>query len=78
MNAHADMFIVVEHNELNTPRDIYRSLALGYEILQDSKLPKQAPINAFYYVCKPIARLCAAKVQQKMQMRKYSKHYFQK
>ena len=48
MNAHADMFIVVEHNELNTPRDIYRSLALGYEILQDSKLPKQAPINAFY------------------------------
>ena len=53
MNAHADMFIVVGHNELNTPRGIYRSLALGYEILQDSKLPKQAPINAFYYVCKP-------------------------
>ena len=53
MNAHADMFIVVGHNELNTPRGIYRSLALGYEILQDSKLPKQAPINAFYYVCFP-------------------------
>ena len=48
MNAHADMFIVVGHNELNTPRGIYRSLALGEEILQDSKLPKQAPINAFY------------------------------
>ena len=47
MNAHADMFIVVEHNELNTPMGIYRSLALGYEILQDSKLPKQALINAF-------------------------------
>ena len=29
MNAHADMFIAVEHNELNTPRGIYRSLALG-------------------------------------------------
>ena len=27
---------------------------------------------------KPIARLCGAKVQQKMQMRKYSKQYFQK
>ena len=29
MNAHADMFIVVEHNELNTPRGIYRSLVSG-------------------------------------------------
>ena len=29
MNAHADMFIVVEHNELNTPRSIYRSLVSG-------------------------------------------------
>ena len=29
MNAHADMFIVVEYNELNTPRGIYRSLVLG-------------------------------------------------
>ena len=58
MNAHADMFIVVKHNELNTPRGIYRSLALGYEILQDSKLPKQAPINAFYYVCYPSPLMC--------------------
>ena len=30
MNAHADMFIVVEHNELNTPMGIYRSPALGW------------------------------------------------
>ena len=51
MNAHADMLIVVGYNGFNTPRGIFRSLALGYEILQDSKLPKQAPINAFYYVC---------------------------
>ena len=29
MNAHADMFIVVGHNELNTPRDIYRFLVSG-------------------------------------------------
>ena len=29
MNAHADMFIVVKHNELNTPRGIYRSLVSG-------------------------------------------------
>ena len=29
MNAHADMFIVAEHNELNTPRGIYRSLVSG-------------------------------------------------
>ena len=29
MNAHADMLIVVGHNGLNTPMDIYRSLALG-------------------------------------------------
>ena len=48
MNAHADMFIVVGHNELNTPRGIYRFLILGYEILQDFYRPKQAPINAFY------------------------------
>ena len=47
MNAHADMFIIAERNELNTPRGIYRSLDLGYEFLQDSKLPKQAQINAF-------------------------------
>ena len=36
MNAHADMFIVVVHNELNTPWSIYRSLALGYESFQFS------------------------------------------
>ena len=36
MNAHADMFIVVGHNELNTPRGIYHSLALGYESFQFS------------------------------------------
>ena len=36
MNAHADMFIVVEHNELNTSRGIYRSLVLGYEIFRIS------------------------------------------
>ena len=53
MNSHADMLIVVGHNGLNTPRGIYRSLALGYEILQDFYRPKQAPINAFYYVCYP-------------------------
>ena len=29
MNAHADMFIVVGYNELNTPRGIYRSLVSG-------------------------------------------------
>ena len=29
MNAHADMFIIAERNELNTPRGIYRSLVLG-------------------------------------------------
>ena len=34
MNAHADMFIVVGHNELNTPRGICRSLDLGYEIFR--------------------------------------------
>ena len=34
MNAHADMFIVVGHNELNTPRGIYRYLALGCEIFR--------------------------------------------
>ena len=29
MNAHADMFIAVGHNELNIPMGIYRSLDLG-------------------------------------------------
>ena len=47
MNAHADMFIVVEHNGYNIPRGIYRSLDLGVRNLLDFKLPKQAPINAF-------------------------------
>ena len=47
MNAHADMFIVVGHNELNTPRGIYRSLALGVWNFPDFNVPKQAPINAF-------------------------------
>ena len=80
MNAHADMLIVVKHNEKYIPRGIYRSLALGYEILQDSKLPKQAPINAFYYVCYPPpvdvqtspTLVHGAKVQKKMYMCKKS------
>ena len=29
MNAHADMFIVAERNELNKPRGIYRSPVVG-------------------------------------------------
>jgi len=29
MNAHADMFIAMGHNELNTPRGIYRFLVSG-------------------------------------------------
>ena len=37
---------------------IYRSLALGYEILQDFYRPKQALINAFYYVCYPSPLMC--------------------
>ena len=36
MNAHADMLIVVKHNEKYIPRGIYRSLALGYEIFRIS------------------------------------------
>ena len=52
MNAHADMFIVVQYNELNTPRGIYRSLVLGVGKFPVFVIPKQAPINAFYYVCK--------------------------
>ena len=36
MNAHADMFIVVEYNELNTPWGIYRSLAWACEIFRIS------------------------------------------
>ena len=72
MNAHADMFIVVGHNELNTPRGIYRSLALGYEILQDSNAPKQAPINAFYYVCNPPPLMCRHP-QRRFTMQRYYK-----
>ena len=37
MNAHADMLIIAERNGLNTPRGIYRSLALGYESFQFSE-----------------------------------------
>ena len=37
MNAHADMLIIAERNGLNTPRDIYHSLALGYESFQFSE-----------------------------------------
>ena len=53
MNAHADMFIVAERNELNTPRGIYRSPVLGMWKFARFCPPKQAPINAFYYVCYP-------------------------
>ena len=56
MNAHADMLIVVGHNGLNTPMGIYRSLALGYEILQDFYRPKQALINAFYNMSATLRR----------------------
>ena len=55
MNAHADMPIVVKHNEKYIPRGIYRFLALGYETLQDFNAPKQAPINAFLLCLRPSA-----------------------
>ncbi|MBR5574679.1 MAG: hypothetical protein IKW35_09355 [Paludibacteraceae bacterium] len=55
MNAHADMFIAVGHNELNTPMGIYRSLALGVRNLLDFDFPKQAPINAFLLCLLPFA-----------------------
>ena len=55
MNAHADMFIVVGHNELNTPRGIYRSLDLGYEIFRISKCQNRALINAFLICLLPSA-----------------------
>ena len=48
MNAHADMFIIVGHNDLNTPRSIYRSLVSGVRKFPVFKSPKQALINAFY------------------------------
>ena len=51
MNAHADMFIVVGHNELNTPRSIYRNLVSGVRKFPVFKSPKQAPINAFKNIC---------------------------
>ena len=47
MNAHADMFIVAERNESNTPRGIYRFLVSGVRKVPVFKSPKQAPINAF-------------------------------
>ena len=53
------------------PKGVYCLLALGCEILQDFRLPKQALINAFYYVCKPITRICGAKVRKKSHMRKF-------
>ena len=58
MNAHADMLIVVRHNGLNTPRGIYRSLVSGVRKFPVFKSPKQAPINAFYYVCYPPPLMC--------------------
>ena len=72
MNAHADMLFVVKHNEKYIPRGIYRSLALGKEILQDSKLPKQALINAFYYVCYPSPLMCRHP-QRRFTMQRYYK-----
>ena len=72
MKAHADMLIVVGHNGLNTPMGIYRSLALGYEILQDFYRPKQAPINAFYYVCYPSPLMCRHP-QRRFTLQRYNK-----
>ena len=55
---------------------IYRSLALGYEILQDFYRPKQAPINAFLLCLLPFAadvqtspaQVHGAKVLQNLRM----------
>ena len=64
MNAHADMFIVVGYNEINTPRSIYCYLVSGERKFPVFCLPKQVLINAFYNMsAKSIAQLCAAKVQ---------------
>ena len=53
------------------PKGVYCLLALGCEILQDFRLPKQALINAFYYVCKPITRLATAKLLHFFYITKY-------
>ena len=79
MNAHADMLIVVKHNEKYIPRGIYRFLALGYETLQDFNAPKQAPINAFLLCLLPFAadvqtspaQVHGAKVQQNLRFCKF-------
>ena len=47
------MLFAVKHNEKYIPRGIYRSLVSGMWNFPDFAKPKQAPINAFYYVCYP-------------------------
>ena len=48
MNAHADMFIVVDTTNKTHQGAFIALLFRACEILQDFCLPKQAPINAFY------------------------------
>ena len=52
MNAHADMLIVVGTTDITYQWAFIALLFRVCEILQDFVIPKQAPINAFYYVCK--------------------------
>ena len=49
--------------DIHIPKGVYCLLVLGLvRNLPDFRKPKQTLINAFYYVCKPITRLCGAKV----------------
>ena len=58
MNAHADMLIVVGTTDITYQGAFTAFLFRVCEILQDFEPPKQAPINAFYYVCYPSPLMC--------------------
>ncbi len=56
MNAHADMLIVVSTQRIKHTKGHLPLSCFGVRSLLDFVVPKQAPINAFYYVCKAAER----------------------
>ena len=58
MNAHADMQIVVSTQQIKHTKGHLPLSCFGVRSLLDFVVPKQAPINAFYYVCYPSPLMC--------------------
>ena len=86
MNAHADMFIVVRTQRIKHTKGHLSLSCFGRKKVSSFQVTKTSANKRLLLCLLPFAadvqtspaQVHVAKVLQKMQMRKYSEHYFQK